>query len=168
MMSAGYSGRPGFNDRATITWLLIGQPSPAYVSRTRILVANHAGQGPLSATLIGDDLPAPAGDLCAPAVASRLAVYFGADAGTCQVITTLGVQIRVATVGHTTAATRFLTGGLLVVLWNPQWSKVDDSAPVDPNLPWREPDDPTQPPPTLNPFTATQLTELAADPQLLP
>jgi hypothetical protein len=167
-LPAGYTGRPGFDGRATATWLPAGRPNPTadhYVSQTRIIVSNGDGEGSLSATRVGDGLPAPTGDLCAPEVATRLAAYLGDGPDTCATATINGVRIRIATARSASTATRFLNGGLLVVGWTPHWSKISSG---DPSRPWREPDDSGQPPSIMKLFTATQLAELAADPQLLP
>jgi hypothetical protein len=165
-LPAGYTGRPGFDGRGTATWQPAGQPADRYVSQTRILVSSGAGEGSLSATLVGDGLPAPAGDLCAPAVATRFAAYFGDGSGNCVVTTIDGVRIRTVTLGSATTATRFLGGGLLVVGWTPSW-EITSGGSADSRRPWWEPGGAGQPS-TVQGFTATQLATLAADPRLLP
>ncbi|GIF91853.1 hypothetical protein [Catellatospora chokoriensis] len=163
---AGYTGRPA---DATSTWRLDTDTAgtPRYISQTRLIVSDGAGEGVLSAALAGDRHAAPVGDLCADAVTARLAEYSAVGPGTCDVVSVGGAAVRVDTAAdRAVVATRFLAGGYLTIRWSPMtWSAVSPSASAQP---WMLLDGGGRPALDAAAFTPAGLAGLAADPRLLP
>ncbi|WP_144123616.1 hypothetical protein [Catellatospora sichuanensis] len=163
---AGYTGRPA---DATSTWRLAADTAatPRYISQTRLIVSDGAGEGMLSAAFAGDGHVVPDGDLCAATVTARLAEYGDSGPGTCAVVSIGGVAVRVDTAAtRAVAATRFLAGGYLTIRWSPMtWSTVPPSASAQP---WTALDGSGRPGLDAAAFTPARLAELAADPRLLP
>ncbi|GAB4050650.1 hypothetical protein [Catellatospora paridis] len=161
---AGYTSRPA---DATSTWRLDTAATPRYISQTRLIVSDGAGEGVLSAAFAGDGHAVPDGDLCAAAVTDRLAEYSSAGPGTCAVMSVGGAAVRVdTTADRAVAATRFLAGGYLTIRWSPMtWSTVSPSASAQP---WTVLDGGGRPAVDAATFTQAGLAGLAADPRMLP
>jgi hypothetical protein len=138
-------------------------------------VLSGGTEGTLAAFIARDIKPDPAGDLCAPDVATRV----GFPAETCEVITVGGNRIRVTTAtyansGRSTSATLFLGDGWLTVTEH-QGSLLPtdftDPLPPDANVPamaTNDLDGPRNPPLANPPFTPQQLAEICATPSMVP
>jgi len=157
------------NGGTTVSWLLDQESeSDRYASQTRILMSKEDGQGLLSAVIVRDNGPAATGDLCSAAVAERLRPYTDGSALGCEVIIVDGVPIRTATEsGQTMTATRFLTGGLLMIR-SARSTDPTGGPPTDAAHPWYEPLGQRRGPLVTAPLSTRQLAELAANPGLLP
>jgi|KBSSwiStaDraftv2_1062776.scaffolds.fasta_scaffold318603_1 hypothetical protein len=141
-----------------------------------VRITTQGKEGTLTAYIARDKKPDPAGDLCAPGVATRV----GVPAWTCGVITIGGRNIRVTTAtypysGRSISATLFLGDGWLTVtehlgaILPPDFT---DPLPPDANPPAMAGNDPGAAPrnPALTdlPFTAPQLAEICAAPVMVP
>jgi hypothetical protein len=130
----------------------------------------------MTAFVARDKKPDPAGDLCAPDVATRV----GFPAETCQVIAVGGKQIRVTTAtyagsGRSTSATQFLGDGWMTV--TEYLGSVVPADFTDPLPPDGDPramaenfpaDAARNPPLTDFPFTPQQLADTCAAPLMQP
>jgi hypothetical protein len=98
-LPAGYHGRPASGAEGTL------------------IVSTGDGHGTLSATVVRDGVGAPSGDLCSPAVATRLGAHLPDGDAACQVVTVDGVQVRASTTAGGGTVTRFVSGGFLILHW---------------------------------------------------
>jgi len=171
----GYTAVPQFpsDSGPAATWLR--QPdSGQYGTLTSLVVSAGGGQGLVEAFTVRDDVPAPAGDLCAAADSARFDAFFGA-ADTCRTVTVDGVPVRVTTrtdpdIGPVVIAARMLDGGFLGVEASAgRWTYQADGA-LPPDAKHRPAPGTVPAPPRLAApaLTADQAAALAADPDLLP
>jgi hypothetical protein len=133
-------------------------------------------EGTMTAYVARDKLPDPAGDLCAPDVATRV----GFPAETCQVLSASGKQIRVTTAtyagsGRSTSATLFLGDGWMTVTAHlGSVIPADFTDPLPPDGDPRAmaenfPADATRNPPLADlPLTPQQLADTCAAPLMQP
>jgi hypothetical protein len=138
----------------------------------KVRVAAGGGEGQLLAGILADGRPPPTGDLCDPSVAAT----FREPADRCQVIEVGGVPVRVTTGneaerGEVLVAVRFLRGGFLMVSsWQgvPEYEPETEFPPDADDIATTGGGTGHRPPLAAPVFTAPQLAELAADPDMLP